>query len=144
MSSHCQVCSLWHPCELTLPGAYPTLPFPSPGKPVSLRARQRRHPAAELVPVGILGPPRAGLWGCIGGCPGSHLGGFLCKPHRRSQQRKRNQTREMGRPQEKHVVGLLQAAGYPPPLPGLPCTSGSTSTAVCSLLGLPLQQESKR
>lgn len=75
-----------------------------------------------------------------GGCPGSHLSSFLCKPNRCSQQRNRNQTRKMRRLQKRFIGGLLLGTAGPAGAP--PFLLGSAFAAVCSLLKLPLQQES--
>lgn len=77
----------------------------------------------------------------IGDCPGSHLGGFLCKPNRSLQQRNRNQTRKIRWLQENISVACCWVLTT---LLGLPFMSGSTFTAVCSLLRLPVQQEKKQ
>lgn len=54
-----------------------------------------------------------------GGCPGSHLSSFLCKPNRCSQQRNRNQIRKMRRLQKRFIGGLLLGTAGPA---GAPCS----------------------
>lgn len=90
------------------------------------------HWAAELPPMRRLGATpamtwafRLQRWASTGGCPGSHLSGFLCKPNRCSQQRNRNQTRKMRHLQKCFIGGWLLgtagSAGAPCSRRDLPC-----------------------